>query len=178
MHSKPQRRNENRQKSRDQNPKFSAADADIAQKIISKIDEVKDLSQYPIRDLVKHAESLGSYLAEQNVKTNQLRKFLDAVNRIKAELTRETEVSLYGIEVNLQMLKPKLAYSVVRADKRQEAAIAALRDAVSTAIDHVQEAGSVRNEADEKNFKEGFYRLVQLIESTIAYHKAAGGKNQ
>jgi CRISPR-associated protein Csm2 len=178
MQSKPQRKDSNHSKHSGQSSKPSKTNADVAQKIISKVEEVQDLRKYPIRDLVKHAEDLGTYLAEQNVKTNQLRKFLDAVNRIKAELAREKAISLEGIEVSLQMLKPKLAYAVVRADKRQEAAISALRDAVSSAIDHVQEARSVKTKADEENFKEGFYRLVQLIESTIAYHKAAGGKNQ
>lgn len=155
-----------------------SSNANIAEEINKRINEVKNLKNYPIRDLVKHAESLGEYLAEQNVKTNQLRKFLDAVNRIKAELTREKDISLHTIEIDLQMLKPKLAYSVVRADKRQSLAIKAFGDAMSTAIDHIHEVSSIKDEADEQSFKDGFYRLVQLIEATIAYHKAAGGKTQ
>jgi CRISPR-associated protein Csm2 len=56
------------------------------------------------------------------------------------------------------LLKPKLAYAAAR----QKAAIP-LSDVMSVAIDKT------------KNYKD-FNRLVQFIESIIAYHKAEGGK--
>jgi CRISPR-associated protein Csm2 len=44
----------------------------------------KGLQYYPIRELVQQAAKLGSYLKNQRLETNQVRKFLDAVNRLKS----------------------------------------------------------------------------------------------
>jgi CRISPR-associated protein Csm2 len=57
------------------------------------------------------------------------------------------------------LLKPKLAYAAAR-----QRAVKPLSDVMSVAIDKVY---------DLKDFE----RLVQMIESIIAYHKAAGGEN-
>lgn len=198
------------------------------------------LKTYPIRDLVKHAEKFGPYLKQQRLETNQVRKFLDAINQIKAilaqqdddkELQKELEIIqreadkekeeaitkiekekeeaitkiekdtsqkltendkdkeiskikdsaeqkliiilkniqkkaddkkdkliFPKIEADVVLLKPKLAY----ASARQRSA-KPLEEVMSVAIDQV------------KSTKD-FERLVQLIESIIAYHKAEGGK--
>jgi CRISPR-associated protein Csm2 len=119
------------------------------------------LKDYPIRDLVKHAEIFGPYLKKKRLETNQIRKFLDAINRLKAKLaqTEENQNQLFSeIEPEIVLLKPKLAYAAAR----QEAA-KPLSDVMSAAIDQVHSL-------------EDFERLVQLIESVIAYHKAEGGK--
>ncbi|MEH2361475.1 type III-A CRISPR-associated protein Csm2 [Nostoc sp.] len=114
------------------------------------------LKGYPIRDLVKHAEEFGPYLKQQRLETNQIRKFLDAVNRLKADLTETGEFA--KIETEIILLKPKLAYAAAR-----QRAAKPLGEVMSAAIDKVHS-------------KEDFERLVQLIESIIAYHKAEGGK--
>ncbi|MEH2317185.1 type III-A CRISPR-associated protein Csm2 [Nostoc sp.] len=131
---------------------------DIVREIKDAInnDKLVSLKDYPIRDLVKHAEQFGPYLKQQRLETNQVRKFLDAVNRIKANLAEKGDFSGQIDEVIL--LKPKLAYAAAR-----QRAAKPLAEVMSTAID------KVRN-------KEDFERLVQLIESIIAYHKAEGGK--
>lgn len=153
--------------------------------IVQTIENLKGgLHNYPIRDLVKHAEDFGGFLAEEGLKTNQIRKFLDAVNRIKTDFTHEENLSLGEIEVALQMLRPKLAYAVGRADRRQEAAIKSFRDVINAAIVKVKKVESLANK-DEKEqlnfkaeFKADFYHLVYLVESIVAYHKANGGKEQ
>ncbi|MDY7052218.1 type III-A CRISPR-associated protein Csm2 [Limnospira fusiformis] len=133
-------------------------------KAIHKLNQDKKngtLKDYPIRDLVKHAEMFGPYLKNRGLETNQIRKFLDAINRLKAKLaqTEENQNQLFAeIEPEIVLLKPKLAYAAAR----QEAA-KPLSDVMSAAIDHVHSL-------------EDFERLVQLIESIIAYHKAEGGK--
>jgi CRISPR-associated protein Csm2 len=129
----------------------------IVEEIITKINSLTGgLKLYPIRELVKHAEEFGPYLKQQRLETNQVRKFLDAVNRLKADLAETGEFA--KIETEVVLLKPKLAY----ASARQKAA-KPLSDVMSAAIDRVHS-------------KEDFERLVQLIESIIAYHKAEGGK--
>ncbi len=136
------------------------------------------LKDYPIRDLVKHSEELGKRLVEQDVKTNQLRKFLDAINQLKVELSLEDKPNIEEIEVSLQMLKPKLAYAVGRANKKETPGIKALKDVVSAAVDKIIEVKNVKSQNNMEIFRQDFQRLVNLIEAIIAYHKAAGGKNQ
>ncbi|WP_027843068.1 type III-A CRISPR-associated protein Csm2 [Mastigocoleus testarum] len=135
----------------------SQQDENIVKLIKSKIESLKEgLKTYPIRELVEHAEKFGPYLKLQRLETNQIRKFLDAINRLKAELAETGDFS--KIETEVVLLKPKLAYAAAR-----QRAAKPLNDVMSVAIDVVRD-------------KEDFERLVQLIESIIAYHKAEGGK--
>lgn len=129
----------------------------IVEKIVKIINNLTDgLKTYPIRDLVKHAEEFGPYLKQQRLETNQVRKFLDAVNRLKADLAETGEFA--KVETEVVLLKPKLAYAAAR-----QRAAKPLNEVMSAAIDKVHS-------------KEDFERLVQLVESIIAYHKAEGGK--
>jgi CRISPR-associated protein Csm2 len=131
---------------------------DITETIVRQIDQLSDgFSTYRIRTLVEHAENFGTYLQQKQLKTNQVRKFLDAVNRIKADLTDDDQFS--KIETEVVLLKPKLAYAAARQESVQ-----ALSKVMSAAIDKVHSI-------------DDFYRLVQFLESTIAYHKAAGGRD-
>ncbi|MBD1826791.1 type III-A CRISPR-associated protein Csm2 [Microcoleus sp. FACHB-61] len=134
--------------------------------MIQTIRSLKDgqLRNYEIRQLVKEAELLGTYLKEQELKTNQIRKFLDAVKRLKVKLAQDKKESFSVIEDELFLLKPKLAYAAVRQQDRRSNPVKPLSDVISEAIDKVKDSPD-------------FYRLVQLIESIIAYHKAAGGKD-
>jgi CRISPR-associated protein Csm2 len=130
-------------------------DSDIAQTIIQQISKLSNLKDYPIRDLVQHCEKLGPELKRKKLETNQIRKFLDAINQIKADLSNR---SFEDMEVEVVLLKPKLAYAAARQD-----AVKLLSKVISAAIDKVRS-------------KEDFERLVQLMESIIAYHKAVEGK--
>jgi CRISPR-associated protein Csm2 len=141
---------------------------------------LKSLRDYPIRDLVNHAQALGSGLVKQNVKTNQLRKFLDAINQLKAKLNLEGKTNITNIEIALQMLKPKLAYAAGRADKKkgEEAGIKSLEAVIAAAVDKMIQARAVQSDNDLVDFREDFERLANLIEAIIAYHKFEGGKDQ
>ena len=128
----------------------------ITEEIKNAIQQLNNFATYPIRDLVKHAEQFGPYLKNQRLETNQVRKFLDAINRIKADLANKNNFA--QIEAEVVLLKPKLAYAAAR-----QKAAKPLSEVMSTAIDKVKSL-------------EDFNRLVQFIESIIAYHKAAGGR--
>ena len=129
----------------------------IVKTIITTINGLPgNLQTYPIRELVQHAEEFGPHLKRERLETNQVRKFLDAINRLKAVLTDTGDFS--KIETEVVLLKPKLAYAAAR-----QKAAKPLSDVMSVAIDKVRS-------------KEDFQRLVQFIESIIAYHKAEGGK--
>jgi CRISPR-associated protein Csm2 len=129
-----------------------------SQQIVSFIqsDKLPSLKDYPIRELVKHAQEFGPELRRQRLETNQIRKFLDALNQIKARVVGEDFSA--DIETEVVLLKPKLAYAAARQN-----AVKPLSNVMSAAIDKVHS-------------KPDFDRLVQLVESIIAYHKAEGGK--
>jgi len=128
---------------------------DTTQSIIESIKDLKSLKDYPIRVLVKHSETFGKELRDQRLETNQIRKFLDAINRLKSKLVG-SEFS--EIEADIVLLKPKLAYAAARQN-----VVKPLNKVMSAAIDKVES-------------KADFERLVNLVESIIAYHKEAGGK--
>jgi CRISPR-associated protein Csm2 len=143
--------------------KQPAPSGNISRDIAAEINQLDHLSEYGIRQLVNRASEFGPYLKQQRLETNQIRKFLDAINRVKAQLIEKnidelTKALPSDIEDEIVLLKPKLAYAAAR----QKAAIP-LSDVMSVAIDKT------------KNYKD-FNRLVQFIESIIAYHKAEGGK--
>jgi len=131
------------------------ANADITKLMIDSLSNIKYLKDYPIRDLVKHSETFGKALRDQRLETNQIRKFLDAINRLKSKLVG-SEFS--EIEAEIVLLKPKLAYAAARQN-----VVKPLNKVMSAAIDKVES-------------KADFERLVNLVESIIAYHKEAGGK--
>lgn len=102
------------------------------------------LKDYPIRDLVKHAQQFGPELKRQRLETNQVRKFLDAINQLKAKLVGN---DFSAIETEVVLLKPKLAYAAARQD-----AVKALNKVMEEAIDRVHS-------------KDDFERLVQLMDN-------------
>jgi CRISPR-associated protein Csm2 len=144
--------------------------ADIVKKLLRSINKATpSLKEYPIRTLVKDTEEFGEYLKICKLKTNQIRKFLEAVNRIKLDLgmklkqTKTDEALLMSevpkIDVEFVLLKQKLAYASAR-----ERAVKPLKEVMEAAIDKVKNS-------------EDFERFFQMVESIIAYHKAAGGKD-
>jgi CRISPR-associated protein Csm2 len=149
-------------------PRDDQPSTDISKEIISTIHGLEaGLSAYPIRKMVEHAEQFGPFLKKQRLETNQIRKFLDAINRLKANLAQgdsgeesaKNDAKVFSaIEPEIVLLKPKLAYAAAR-----QKAAKPLSDVMSAAIDKVHSL-------------QDFERLVQLIESIIAYHKAEGGR--
>lgn len=130
---------------------------DIVKTMVDKMDKFSaGLREYQIREMVNDTEELGSKLAK-NLKTNQVRKFLDAVNRLKAQPEKEKDFE--EIKAGVQLLRPQLAYAAARQTGVQD-----LKLVMEAAIHQIKEA-------------EDFTRFVQLTESIIAYHKAAGGKD-
>lgn len=101
--------------------------------------------------LVIAAENLGRKLA-RNLKTSQIRKVYGAVKKIQMSDKFQRN--------DLIMLKPKLAYAAARNDE-----VTDLKDALTQAIDKVGD--------DPHRFK----NFVDFFEATLAYHRAAGGKD-
>jgi CRISPR-associated protein Csm2 len=125
------------------------------------------LQAYQVRTLVEQAQKFGKHLQEHKLKTNHLRRFLDAVKQLKARLGRGDKFS--EVDSDIAFLQPQLAYAAARkkSEMRRDEKVNPAKDfsdVITTAIDK-----KVRSPED-------FYRLVQLIEAIIAYHKEAGGE--
>ena len=169
---------------------------DIVDRMVKTIDKFdKGLSEYQIREMVNDTEELGSKLAK-TLKTNQIRKFLDAVNRLKSLIRLKSQPegvknsenvkseaeqkpeevenfetiksgakqkpeieNFETIKSGVQLLRPQLAYAAAR-----QKGVTDLKEVMEAAIKKINEP-------------EDFERFVQLTESIIAYHKAAGGKD-
>lgn len=143
------------QSSKPNSSKSHSPQSNIATVVTDAIKQSNNLKDYSVRDLVKHAEQLGPRLKEQDLKASQIRKFLDVINQIKINLAVS---DFSSIESEVILLKPKLAYATAKQNS-----VAQLKTVLTAAIERVHD-------------KEDFERLVQMIESIIAYHKA-GSKN-
>ena len=102
--------------------------------------------------LIEAAEDLGNRLENRQLKTAQIRKVYGAVKKIQmSDVFRRND---------LIMLKPKLAYAAARNSE-----VTDLKDALTQAIDRVGD--------DPQRFK----NFVDFFEATLAYHRAAGGRD-
>lgn len=143
---------------------------DITKDMVDLINKLPNgLSTYEIRVLVSQSKDFGAHLKNNKLDMTQVRKFLDAINRIKADvaefkakLNEQSTMSELDqqcfeavIKTNVVLLKPKLAYAAAR-----QAAAKPLSRVMEAAIDQVHTLAD-------------FERLVQLAESIVAYHKAA-----
>jgi len=126
-----------------------------------KIRDLDQMSSMGAEELVQAADEMGKYLAGKpdkstQLKTSQIRKFLDAVRRIKTDATRAES---YPYRQMSMFLKPQLAYAAGR-----NKAVTPLLDMLSPGVDKV-------------STREDFLTLYKLVESIIAYHKYHGGRD-
>lgn len=112
--------------------------------------------------LVKAAENLGESIShrDKGITTSQIRKVYSAVKKIQMKVQVDTEFE----RNDLVLLKPKLAYVAARAPRGREASTEKLKDALTQAIEQVDDHDKFKN-------------FVNFFEATLAYHKAAGGKD-
>lgn len=144
----------------------------IVEQMSQKIDQFTGLSDYRTRELVEDTQKLGKELARKGLKTTQIRKFLDAVNQLKAQLkASQTTNQIEKVKSELPLLRAKLAYAAARQQKNNDPGpVEPLRKILDVAFKKVRE--------EDTYFSGDFNRLAQLIESIIAYHRYAGGKDQ
>jgi CRISPR-associated protein Csm2 len=133
---------------------------DIIGKIKSEISQCNSLKEYPIRKLVNHTSEFGYFLHNGGLKSSQLRKFLDGINRAKAELAQAEDRDFSSIKNTVILLQPKFAYAAAKQDGRSRNAAKALSEVTKAAIEIVHDA-------------DDFDQLVAMFESTVAYHKEA-----
>lgn len=116
---------------------------------------------------VAFAEKFGKYLAEgddmaEALSTSQLRRFFGEVKRQQMNGYDETD---------FQMLKPKLAYAVGRAEKASKKnKYFKIRDFYEVMVDAIDKV----EESQDKD--KAFKNFISIFEAIVAYHKAAENK--
>lgn len=122
--------------------------------IVKEISSLKQFSEMTVDNLVDYAEKSGEYLCQINLKTNQIRKFLDAVKKIESQCSKGSFE-----RDSVKLLKPKLAYA---AGRQRE--VKPLMELLDPAINIV-------------NSVEDFKKFARFVESIVAYHKFYGGRD-
>ena len=139
--------------SREQGDGQYKAAVEIAENI-SKLERMKEM---PADSIVDFGDKLGRFLANRvRLKTNQIRRFLDAVSRIKAESTLQMKVDFRERAI---LLKPQLAYAAGRQDE-----VKPLMIALAPCVDRVWDR------ADFESF-------TRFLDSILAYHRFYGGRD-
>lgn len=131
--------------------------------IARTIAQLQCFSALSTDSLVEMAETMGKFLAQGDsgarLNTGQIRKFLDAVSRIKNEGgSREGNDPFFRSQCLL--LKPKLAYAAGR-----QGAVRPLMEVLLPCINGVRD-------------KEDFTHFYRFIESIIAYHRFYSGDKE
>ncbi|MEW6064674.1 hypothetical protein P378_05020 [Desulforamulus profundi] len=126
----------------------------VVENIVNGISSLKYFSDMAVDNLVEYAEKAGEYLCQINLKTNQIRKFLDAVKKIESECSKGN-----FDRDSVKLLKPKLAYA---AGRQKE--VKPLMQLLDPAINKV-------NSIDD------FKKFARFVESIVAYHKFYGGRD-
>lgn len=138
---------------------YSHQKEDVSRRIADEIKNLPSLKAFYGEPLVKAANELGNYLKNMKLKTSQIRKFLDAVKKLKYQSYSSKN---FNFRDEAMMIKPKLAYASGRQDPKYDA-VRPLMTVMNVCIDKIQEPEDFEN----------FFRFVEAI---VAYHKFYGGK--
>ncbi|MFQ6061619.1 MAG: type III-A CRISPR-associated protein Csm2 [Methanosarcinales archaeon] len=129
----------------------------ITETIINDLpDSLKDLQSKDYADKDGYADILGEIFTK-NVKTNQLRRFFDAMKQIESKLFAQRR-DWKDIENEFYLLKPKLAFA-----KGRKLIPDIFYDLIMACM-------------GKTNSKEDFKVLVQFFEAIVAYHRYYGGE--
>lgn len=128
--------------------------------IAREIDQLQRFSALSTEKLVEMADTIGKFLAQsERLNTGQIRKFLDAVSRIKNEGGQKPNDDPF-FRSQCMLLKPKLAYAAGR-----QGAVEPLMKVLLPCINHVHS-------------KDDFVHFYRFVESIIAYHRFYGGDKE
>ncbi|MGQ9485645.1 MAG: type III-A CRISPR-associated protein Csm2 [Desulfosoma sp.] len=133
------------------------SDQKIQHEILKFKGELAHLERLTMDRLVDIADAVGKTVANQ-VKMNQIRRFLDGARKVEAELKGREDFE--KIKGQIVLLRPKLAYAAGRHSEVKH--LAEILDA------------AVRSAAQTKD---NFMKFLRFMESIIAYHRFHGGKD-
>lgn len=148
----PDYRHQQRSQHGQQGERQQSPIAEMKEKI-KKYQKLKDISA---EELISIADKIGKHLKDNDLKTTQIRRFLDGVRKIDVQFDRGKAFN----KDNVILLKPKLAYAAGR-----QQSVKPLMEILDPAISAGAES------------YESFKKLIALIEGIVAYHKFYGGKD-
>ena len=129
----------------------------VIDEVASRLSSLPNMNSLTADILVEDAEKIGDCLANQiRLKTSQIRKFLDAVNRIRAESEGREG---YDYRTEVVLLKPKIAYAAGRHNEVKY---------LMTVLEPCM--SKVTNSSD-------FQQYSRLVEAIVAYHRYHGGRD-
>ena len=125
--------------------------------------EKMNLATISPAELIKAAETQAQ--KSKRVKTHQLRNIFGAVSKMRTKYQNSADGEAFAtIEMDLVMLKPKLAYAAGRQKELKASLYQFMIDAIN----------SILNAPEDKK-KNALSNFFALMESLIAYHKFYGG---
>jgi len=130
--------------------------------IIKEMDNYTNLSQIKSDVLIEWSEILASLLVGNDLKTNQIRKFLDGVRKVEVNVKKKRPEDFTSSDV--VFLKVHLAYAQAR-----QKSVKPLMLVINNAINMVKESGT-------EGYKD-FEQLVKFTEAIVAYHRFYGGSD-
>jgi CRISPR-associated protein Csm2 len=136
--------------------------------VIKEMEKVEYFSQIKPALLVEWAEILASLLVGNELKTNQIRKFLDGVRKVEINVKKKKPQEFHSGEIIF--LKVHLAYAQARQKTEWKDPVRPLLLVMETAIAKIREEG-------EGGFRD-FEQYVKFTEAVVAYHKFYGGNDK
>jgi len=137
----------------------------IKEFIIGKMDKYNNLAQVKSNVLIEWAETLAAFLVGIDLRTNQIRKFLDGVRKVESNVKKlASEKPEDFTSKEIIFLKVHLAYATGRQKE-----VKSLMLVMNKAINKIREEG-------EEGFRD-FEQFVKFVEAVIAYHKFYGGND-
>jgi|AntAceMinimDraft_17_1070374.scaffolds.fasta_scaffold11010_3 CRISPR-associated protein Csm2 len=115
--------------------------------------DIKWITNGITKEAVKFCDEFGIFLYENRLSSSQIRNVYGELKRIQMKGFENEKTSFI-------LLKPKMAYAVVRDGKK---GLKALGQVFDKAFDVV-------------NSENEFTNLMDFMEAVLAYHKAHGGK--
>ena len=114
-------------------------------------------------EIVAQADEIAQMLIKDKLKTGQIRNFYSAITRMRTDFANQDEGFMKGLQKDITMLKPKLAY----AAGRQTAVRATFYPTMRKAIEGIEKSGY---------HPDAFDNFFMFAESIVAYHKFYGGE--
>ncbi|HEY8401193.1 MAG TPA: type III-A CRISPR-associated protein Csm2, partial [Cytophagaceae bacterium] len=128
--------------------------------VVRGINRYPSLNKMPNSQLIEYSEILGAFLVGNDLKTNQVRKFLDGIRQLENKVNKEMRDEFSNEE--LILLKVQLTYAAAREKK-----VEPFKRVINAAIDKVS--------ANGREGYNDFRKLVKFVEAIIAFHKYYGG---
>lgn len=134
-------------------------------KVIKKINGIKNLEDLAVKDFASQGGYADKIARELKGKLNptQLRKFFDAVNRIKKRLKKE---SWHDVENDFYLLQPQLAYAAGRKVGKHPIIPADFYELMNVCMQKI-----APQNIDDEQKKKNFRRFAEFFEAIVAYHK-------